>query len=210
MTETNGNADASDPRSRAFEIVALASSAGGLNALAQVLSALPEGFPVAIVVVQHTDPRHHSYLAEILGRRTRLHVCPAAAGDRLVPGTVFVAPPDHHLLVEAGGTLRLVQTERVHFVRPSADRLFGSVAESFGPRAIAVVLTGTGSDGADGVRAIKQGGGTVVVQDASSAEHFGMPGAAIKTGCVDRVLPLDRIAPALIHLVRSGVVDESS
>jgi two-component system, chemotaxis family, protein-glutamate methylesterase/glutaminase len=199
---------ANDPRSRAFEIVAIASSAGGLSALVQVLSALPEGFPVAIALVQHTDPRHHSYLAEILGRRTGLRVRPAADGDQLEPGTVYVAPPDHHLLVEAGGRLRLVQTARVHFVRPAADRLFGSVAEAFGPRAIAVVLTGSGRDGADGIRAIKHGGGTVIAQDASSAEHSGMPGAAIGTGCVDQVLHLDHIAPALVHLIRSGVVDE--
>jgi two-component system chemotaxis response regulator CheB len=198
----------SEPTTKAFEIVALASSAGGLNALVQVLSALPAGFPVAIVLVQHVDPRHHSYLAEILGRRTFLRVQPAADGDQLAQGTVFVAPPDQHLLVEAGGTLRLAQTDRVHFVRPSADRLFDSVARAFGDRAIAVVLTGTGSDGASGIRAIKHGGGTVIAQDSASAEHFGMPGAAIKTGCVDQVLPLDDIAPALVQLIESGVSNE--
>jgi two-component system chemotaxis response regulator CheB len=199
--------NARDPQTKPFEIIALASSAGGLQALTQVLSALPADLPVAIVLVQHSDPRHHSHLSEILGRRTGLRVQPAAEGDRLAPGTVYVAPPDLHLLVEAGGTLRLVRTDRVHFVRPAADRLFGSVAEAFGDRAIAVVLTGTGYDGAEGIRAIKRGGGTVIAQDATAA-HFGMPGAAIKTGCVDRVLPLDHIAPALVHLIQTGVGDE--
>src|SRR5438067_63283 len=135
-----------DPRPNAFDIVALASSAGGLRALVQVLSSLPANFPAAIVLVQHMDPRHRSYLAEILGRRTGLRVQAADEGDRLTGGTVYVAPPDEHLLVEVGGTLRLVHSDRVHFVRPSADRLFASVAEVFGDRAIAVVLTGSGSD----------------------------------------------------------------
>jgi two-component system, chemotaxis family, protein-glutamate methylesterase/glutaminase len=196
------------PPAKAFKIVALASSAGGLNALVRVLSALPANLPVAIVLVQHLHPRHHSYLAEILGRRTGLRVLPAAEGAVVAPGTVYVAPPDQHLLVEPGGTLRLVRTDRVHFVRPAADRLFDSVAAAFGDRAIAVVLTGTGSDGAQGIRAIKHGGGTVIAQDASSAEHFGMPGAAIRTGCVDQILPLEGIAPALVHLIALGVSDE--
>jgi two-component system chemotaxis response regulator CheB len=112
-------------------------------------------------------------------------------------------------VVEDGGALRLVHGARVHFVRPAADRLFASVARVFGARAVAVVLTGYGSDGAEGVRAIKRGGGTVIVQDASSAEHAGMPGAAIRTGCADQVLPLDRIAPALISLFRAGGSDGS-
>src|SRR5262245_58232910 len=118
---------ANGPPSKTCEIVALAASAGGLRALAQVLSSLPASFPAAIVLVQHVDPRRHSYLAEILGRRTGLHVRTAAEGDHLERGTVFVAPPNHHLLVEADGMLRLVQTDPVHFVRPAADRLFGSV-----------------------------------------------------------------------------------
>ena len=124
----------------------------------------------------------------------------AEAGDLLEEGRIYTAPPNKHLLVNADRSLSLTETELVHFVRPSADLLFESVAASFRERAIAVVLTGTGSDGAMGVRAIKKMGGTVMAQD-ESAEFFGMPQAAIETGVVDFVLPLPEIISALLTLV---------
>lgn len=187
-----------------FEIVTLAASAGGLKALTDVLAALPGNFPAAIAVVQHLDPRHRSLMAEILGKRTQLRVQEAREGDTLRAGLAFIAPPNRHLLVNPGGTLSLSQSELVHFVRPSADLLFESAAASFRERAIAVVLSGTGTDGAMGVKAIKKMGGTVIVQDESTAEFDGMPRAAQKTGAVDFVLPLHEIAPALEKLVRAG------
>ena len=187
---------------RSFDIVALAASAGGLKALTDVLAALPSDFPAALAVVQHLDPRHRSLMAEILGKRTRLQVREAHEGDVLRPGLAFIAPPNRHLLVNPDGTVSLSQSELVHFVRPSADLLFESAAASFRGRAIAVVLTGSGSDGAMGVRAIKKMGGTVIVQDQNTAEFHGMPDAAQKTGVVDFVLPLEEIAPALEKLVR--------
>jgi two-component system chemotaxis response regulator CheB len=190
----------------AFDIVAIAASAGGLMAISKVLSDLPADFPAAILVVQHLDPRHRSLMADIISRRTQLHVKSAEEGDVISPSTVFIAPPDRHLLVNSDGTLSLTQSELVHFVRPSADLLFESVAASYKDRAIAVVLTGTGSDGSMGVQAIKNMGGTVIVQDEKTAEFFGMPGAAIKTGSVDFTLPLDEIAPALISLVKGSEV----
>jgi two-component system chemotaxis response regulator CheB len=185
----------------AFDVVALAASAGGLAALNLVFAELPGDFPAALVVVQHLDPRHRSLMAEILGRRTRLRVKQAAEGDELRPGTVFIAPPDRHLLVNPDGTLSLARTQLVHFVRPSADLLFESVAASYRERAVAVVLTGTGIDGTMGVQAIKKMGGTVIAQDEPSSDFFGMPGAAIQTGSVDLILPLTGIAPALVGLV---------
>jgi two-component system chemotaxis response regulator CheB len=187
-----------------LELVAVASSAGGLKALSQLLSALPAGFPAPIVVVQHLDPRHPSLLADILGRRTALRVKEAQQGDQIHPGCVFIAPPDQHLLVTSGGCLSLSHAELVHFVRPSADLLFESVAASYKDRAIAVVLTGAGQDGAMGVQAIKKMGGLVIAQDEATSEFFGMPGGAIQTGSVDRVLPLSQIAPALVSLVNGG------
>jgi two-component system chemotaxis response regulator CheB len=186
-----------------FDIVALAASAGGLTALIEVLSDLPINFRVPIVVVQHLDPRHPSLMAEILGRRTPLKVIQAKQGDKLIPGVVYIAPPNNHLLVNSDGTASLSQSEMVHFLRPSADLLFESVAASYEERTIAVVLTGTGSDGAMGVEAIKKMGGTVIVQDDKSAEFAGMPSSAIKTGDVDFVLPLAEISSALITLVMS-------
>ena len=128
----------------AFDLVAIAASAGGLNALSEVLSALPANFPATIVIVQHLDPRHRSLMADILSRRTPLKVKQAQEGDCLELGMVYIAPPNRHLLVNPDKTLSLTQSELVHFVRPSADLLFDSVAGSHKEQAIAVVLTGTG------------------------------------------------------------------
>jgi len=185
----------------AFEIVAVAASAGGLNALSLLVGALPREFPAALLIVQHLDPRHRSLIADILSRRTRLRVKQAEEGEPVENGWVYIAPPDHHLLVNGDRTLSLTHTELVHFVRPSADLLFESVAASYKDRAIGVVLSGSGSDGAMGVQAIKKMGGTVLAQDKGTAEFFGMPGAAAETGCVDFTLPLQEIAPALVALV---------
>ncbi len=186
---------------RGFDIVMLAASAGGLAALSDVLSALPADFPVPVVVVQHLDPRHRSLMAEILHRRTNLNVEEATDGAKLEPSTVYIAPPDEHLLVTPDGSLNLSHTALVHFVRPSADLLFESGAGAFPGRAIGVVLTGSGSDANMGVRAIAQTGGTVIVQDPQTAEFSGMPQAAINTGGVDFVLNLEEIGPALGALV---------
>jgi two-component system chemotaxis response regulator CheB len=196
----------SDDPDVAYAIIAMAASAGGLMALTEVLAALPADLPVPVVVVQHLDPRHRSLMAEILDRRTALQVREAQEGDDLRAGTVYIAPPDHHLLVNGDGTLSLSQSKLVHFVRPSADLLFESMAASYADRAIAVVLTGSGRDGSLGVEGVKKMGGTVIVQEVESAQFSGMPSAAIETGAVDFVLPLGEIGPALIVLLGGGRV----
>lgn len=195
-----------DPQSTLDTIVAIAASAGGLRALSQLFSDLPSDLAAAVTVVQHLDPNHPSQLANILGRRTKLMVKQAEAGDVLRQGVIYIAPPDRHLLVNSDKSLSLSHSELVHFVRPSADLLFESVAASFKQRAIAVVLTGTGSDGVMGVQAIKKMGGQVIAQDRATAEYFGMPNAAIQTGVVDQVLPLNQIASTLTGLVMEGDV----
>jgi two-component system chemotaxis response regulator CheB len=187
--------------SGAFDVVACASSAGGLNALTELLARLPSDFPAAVAVVQHLDPRHRSLMAEILAKHTRLHVKEAEAGERLEAGTVYIAPPNRHLLVNPDGRLELADSELVHFVRPSADLLFESVAASFRERAIGVVLSGTGKDASMGITAIKNTGGTVIAQEPKTAEFSGMAEEAIATGNVDFVLPLPEIADALVTLV---------
>ena len=192
------------PEASSFDVVALAASAGGLQALTRVLEGLPGHFPASIVIVQHLDPRHRSLIADIFGRRTPLKVKEAEEGDHLNPRTVYTAPPNRHLLVNPDGSLSLSQSELVHFVRPSADLLFESVAAAYRNRAIAVVLSGTGADGSMGLRAIKKMGGTIIAQDQKSSAFFGMPGAAIDTGTVDFVLPLEDIARALVTLVEGG------
>lgn len=187
--------------SRAFDIVAIAASAGGVVALGRLLGAIPGNFGAIILIVQHVDPRHRSLMPLVVGRRSSLPVAHAEDGVSVKPGHAYLAPPDHHLLINRKGVVTLTDTELVNFVRPSADLLFESVAAAFGERAIAVVLTGTGHDGAMGVTAIKKRGGTVVAQDEASSEFFGMPGAAIKTGVVDFIVPLDEIASRLVTLV---------
>jgi two-component system chemotaxis response regulator CheB len=185
----------------AFDVVVLTASAGGLHALSTVVGGLPHDFPAGLLAVQHLDPRHRSLMADILGRRTDLQVCEAQAGDRVVPGVLYMAPPDRHLLVNAGLRLALTETELVHFVRPSADLLFESAAACCRERTLGVVLTGTGSDGNMGVRAIKKVGGTVLVEDPTTAQFAGMPEAAVSTGCADFILPLAEIADAVRRLV---------
>jgi two-component system, chemotaxis family, protein-glutamate methylesterase/glutaminase len=189
----------------AFKVIAIASSAGGLDALIQVLSGLPADFPAAIAVVQHISPYYRSQMAEILNQRTALSVKEAEPGDLLKPGWVFVAPPDHHLLVNSDGTLMLNQAAKVRFSRPAADILFNSIAETYKERAIAVVLTGKDGDGAAGSQTIKQMGGIVIAQDEATSKFFSMPDAAIQTGVVDFVLPLTDISAMLVRLVMQPV-----
>lgn len=184
------------------DVVAIAASRGGIQALSKVVSALPATFPVAIVVVQHVDPHSPNLLPGLLSRMTALKVKSAIAGDRLQAGTVYVAPPDWHVMVSAHGTIELSQTLPIHFSRPSVDVLFESLAEHIGSRSIAVILTGTGRDGADGIQQVKQKGGITIAQDPKTAEFFAMPQAAIATHAVDWVLPLDQIAATLIKLVQ--------
>jgi two-component system, chemotaxis family, protein-glutamate methylesterase/glutaminase len=200
-------APATDRTDPPFDIIAIASSAGGLHALTQVLRDLPPHIKVIVVCVQHLDPRHRSLMPEILARRSSLPVAHAEDGKELEPGHVYLAPPDRHLLVNGDGTMSLTRTELVNFVRPSADLLFESVAAAYGERAIAVVLTGSGKDGSMGVTAIKKRGGTVIAQDEASSEFFSMPSAAIKTGTVDFVLSLEEIPGALATLVAGQVKD---
>lgn len=190
-----------------FDIVAFAASAGGVFALAEVLGKLPADFPAIIAVVQHLDPHHRSLTPQIFGRRSNLPVYQASDGMEARPGSVYLAPPDRHMLINRDGTISLTQTELVNLARPSADLLFESVAIAYGSRAIAVVLTGAGKDGSMGVTAVKERGGTVIVQDEATSEFFGMPSAAIRTGTVDFILSIDEIPAALATLLSGDARD---
>lgn len=189
------------PSPNPFGVVVIASSFGGIAALSEVLSALPANFPVPIIIVQHLQATYKSQLAEILNRRTSLTVKWAEQGEYLCADRVYLAPPDYHVLVKPPGIITLSHSEKVQFVRPSANPLFDSVAAYYGERAIAVVLTGAGSDGASGVQSIKYYGGKVLVQNMRTSQAFGMPEAALRTGCVDFTLSLRIIACALVSLV---------
>lgn len=143
-------------------IVAIAASAGGLRAISEVVSGLPADFPAAVVIVQHLDPNYRSHLSSILSRQTDMKVKEAAEGDEIAPGHALIAPPNRHMLINSDGSVSLTHSELVYFVRPSADLLFESVSASFEERAVAVVLSGTGSDGSMGVQAIKKMRGIVI------------------------------------------------
>jgi len=184
-----------------LKVVALVGSAGSLHAFREVLKPLPTDLNASFVVIMHLQPGHESVLASILARATGMPVKQAEADDELEPAHVYVAPPDAHLLV-AGGRLDLDLGPPIHFLRPSADVLLASLAGAFDGGSLAVVLSGAGSDGAAGVVAVKNAGGTVFAQD-ESAEYRGMPGAAIATGVVDRVLPLEQIPPAIVEFVQA-------
>jgi two-component system, chemotaxis family, protein-glutamate methylesterase/glutaminase len=182
----------------ARDLVAIVGSAGGIAAMERVLEPLPPDLPAAVVIVLHLTPQHPSLLARVLARKTELDVKEAQDGEALAAATVYVAPPDAHLLVTADGHLRLERSELVHHVRPSADALLLSIAHEYKGRCLAIVLSGTGVDGAAGAAAVHAAGGIVVAQDEATAEHFGMPGAAIHAGGVDEVLALDHIGSAVI------------
>jgi two-component system chemotaxis response regulator CheB len=169
-------------------------------ALRSLLSGLPATFPVPILIVQHrsTVP---SVLESVFRSHTPLSVVEAMDGNALIAGTVFVAPANHHLLLDMTGVLRLSDSAKVHHTRPAADPLFVSVADFYRERTIGVVLTGYGTDGSHGVEAISRMGGYVIVQEPSTAEAPGMPNAAIETGCVNAILPLNEIGPALLDLM---------
>lgn len=187
----------------AYAALAVASSAGGVTALRLLFSDLSADFPAPILVVQHLDPRHETILAGVLSRRTKLKVKLAEDREQVLPGVIYIAPPNRHLLVGRGDLVSLTETELVHFVRPSADLLFESVAAHYADRAVAVVLTGSGTDGSMGIQAVKARGGTVIVQDPDEAEFSGMPRAAVETNTADFVLTLAEIGPVIQRLFES-------
>ncbi len=178
----------------------IAASAGGVPALLQVVGGLPAGFGGPSAVVLHRSPRPPRLLAQLLARRCKLDVVEAESGDTVRPATIFVAPPDAHLALMADHTFAVQDGRRIEHVRSSANPLFESAAEQYGPGVVAVVLSGTGRNGARGVAMIKERGGTVIVQNKDTCAYFEMPAAALQTGAVDLVLPVHEIAPALAIL----------
>jgi two-component system chemotaxis response regulator CheB len=186
-----------EPLTCDYAIIGIGASLGGLAALTAVLSPLPAEFPLPILIVQHMLPYGGNLLPEILGHRTGLRVVPAVTGERPRPGTVHVARPDHHLLLAPDGTLALSRSERVNFARPAVDVLFQSLAAVHAGRAVGVVLTGMGSDGARGLAAIRACGGLTMAQDDATARAPDMPCAAIDIAKADVVLPLHRLPVAL-------------
>jgi len=192
------------PTKPAHWAVAISTSAGGIPALHAILADLPPSLAAAVLVVQHLMPNRDSHLVEILRWHTQLEVMQANSAQRLFQGTVYVAPPDVHLVVGIDRRLALSHLPPVHYCRPSGDCLFESLAAAFGPGAVAVVLTGYGRDGAAGAQCVRRSGGTVIVQDPVTARFGDMPRAALRAGAVDHILPLGEIGPMVVALVSSG------
>ncbi len=184
-----------------FPVVGVGASAGGLEAMEQFLQHLPAEAGVALIFVQHLSPKHVSNLANILPRSTKMSVCEVSDGMRIERDTLYVIPPDRDLGV-IHGTLQLFERPKAQARHMPIDYLFRSLAQDQGDRSIGVVLSGTGSDGAEGLRAIKAEGGVTFAQDEESAKYAGMPHAAAATQQVDFVLPPPEIAQELGQIIR--------
>ncbi|HEX3578400.1 MAG TPA: chemotaxis protein CheB [Thermoanaerobaculia bacterium] len=184
------------------KIVVIGASAGGIEALKELLQGLPEDFGAPLLLVLHIPADSPSVLPKILDRAGPLQVRSAEEGERARSGVVYVAPPDRHLIVEADGTLRTPRGPRENRARPSVDPLFRSAALAYGPRAIGVILSGTLDDGTAGLLAIQRRGGISIVQDPDDAAYPGMPASAIANVAVDYILPLAEIAAQLDRSVK--------
>ncbi|MGY1916650.1 protein-glutamate methylesterase/protein-glutamine glutaminase [Blastococcus sp. SYSU DS0973] len=193
-------------------VLVIGSSTGGPEALARVLPALPADLPVPVLLAQHMPPVFTRQFAQRLDRLSPLRVVEAVDGTPLAPGTVHLAPGDHHLVVRANGragfSTSLNQGPPENYCRPAVDPLFRSAVAAYDGAVLGVVLTGMGADGRNGCGEIRNAGGTVVVQDQATSVVWGMPGAVAQAGYADMVLPLDRIAEAIQrHLAGAALLD---
>ncbi len=183
----------------AMPIVAIGASAGGLEATSKLLDGLSPVSGAAFIIVQHLDPTHKSMMVDLLATHTAMKVIEASDGCELAPDQIFVIPPGRYLSVRAA-TLHLSPQQAVHGARLPFDHLLGSLAKAHGPQTIAIVLSGTGADGSGALIALKAAGGKIIAQSPEEAEYDGMPRSAIATRCVDQVLSLAEIPPALRKL----------
>ncbi|GIF06050.1 chemotaxis response regulator protein-glutamate methylesterase of group 1 operon [Actinoplanes siamensis] len=190
-----------------IDILAIGSSTGGPDALTKVLLGLPADLPVPVVITQHMPPVFTKMFAERLDRSTPLRVVEAGDGMELAAGTVYIAPGDRHLIFNRRGTATLTQLSNApqeNSCRPAVDVMFRSVAALYGGTAFAAVLTGMGQDGRGGAKVLRDAGAEILAQDEASSVVWGMPGAVAGAGLADEILPLDRIAGALLNRVRVG------
>jgi two-component system chemotaxis response regulator CheB len=187
---------------RRIDVVAIGTSTGGPNALAEVIPHIPADFPVPVLIVQHMPPLFTRFLADRLNAHAGIAVREAVAGKDILPGQAWVAPGNYHMEVVRSGTRVRIRTNQAapeNSCRPSVDVLFRSVAESYGAGVLAVVMTGMGQDGLAGCEQVHRRGGCVLVQDEASSVVWGMPGFVANAGLADQVLPLSQIGPELVR-----------
>jgi len=188
---------------RAMDVIVIGASAGAVDALSHILPALPAGFPLPIAVVVHLPPDRKSVLAELYASRCQVAVKEAEDKEPLLPGTVYFAPPDYHLLLEQDRRLSLSSDEPVQYSRPSIDVLFESAVDAFDSGVVGVVLTGANNDGAAGLRRIERQGGIVIVQDPEHAYSPVMPKAGAAACLNPMIVPLEKIPESLCRLTRT-------
>lgn len=186
-------------------LVAIASSTGGPDALSIILSRLPEKFPVPIVIAQHISEGFVSGMVGWLKPLSRVELKVASDGEYLRPGTAYVCPPETHMRVDGSRKIVFVARHEKDIYRPSCDLLLSSAAESFGKKAIGIILTGMGSDGVAGMKRIKEAGGRTIAQDEQTSIIFGMARLAIESGCIDTVLPLEAISSEIARAAAADV-----
>jgi two-component system, chemotaxis family, protein-glutamate methylesterase/glutaminase len=187
------------------DIVVVGASAGGIDALSDIAKGLPSDLPAAVFVVVHIAPYSPGYLPEIISIRGALPAENARNGQRFANGVIYVAPPDHHLLLQADRTMLVVRGPKENHARPAVDPLFRSAALAFGPRVIGVVLSGGLDDGTAGLRGIKMCGGTTAVQDPVDALVGSMPSSALRTVSIDYCKPAHQLAALIVDLVRKPI-----
>jgi two-component system chemotaxis response regulator CheB len=190
-----------------LDLVAIGASTGGPNALTEVLRRLPGSLPVPVIITQHMPPQFTKYLAERLDTVSELKVREATTGGRIEPGSVWVAPGDHHLVPdrrEGKLVVELNQNPPENSCRPAVDPMFRAAAQVVRGRVLGVVQTGMGTDGAQGAGAIKEAGGQVIVQDQASSVVWGMPRAVVEAGHADLILPLADIADEILRRLAAG------
>lgn len=193
-----------------YKAIVIGSSTGGFYALKQIITALPEDFLLPIVIVQHVSANSDNFMARYLDGLSPLIVKEADEKEPIVPGTVYISPPNYHLLVEEDFTLSLSTEPKRNYSRPSVDVLFETAAIAYGDHLIGVILTGANHDGAKGLRTIKYAGGLCIVQDPAQSEAYTMPQSAIETAEPHFILSLDDITKKLIELDKESRITPPS
>lgn len=184
------------------EAIVIGTSAGGLHALTKILQALPQNYPLPIIIVQHRSKDERELLEKILSHKCKIKIRQVEEKERIQKSTAYLAPPNYHILIERNFTFSLSNDSPVNYSRPSIDVLFQTAANAYGNKLIGIVLTGANRDGSNGIKKIKEKGGVTIVQNPDSAEFNTMPLEAIASGYADYVFDLDEITDYMLNKVK--------